>query len=147
MRGGSAFASNEFDEGDEFLQIDSTRVQGMSLDDVSGLIRGKEGSVVMVIVRKVDGSVRTVRMVRQRLPGSKTEMLGALWQKQGESPNSKGTHSLENKMDVLAQLRARGNLTEQEYQQALVRLRGESSDISSPSKQSDHWYDSGRMLP
>lgn len=120
----------------------------MSVGEVSGLIRGKEGSLVFILVRKADGRVKKVRLVRQRQPGSKTELLGALWQSPSDSPKSAKQGTPESKLDVLNQLRSRGNLTEEEYQTALERLRGRSSVKSSPSSGSgDHWFDSGRKMP
>jgi hypothetical protein len=45
---------------------------GMTVDEVSGFIRGKEGSVLTLVIRKPAGYSVTVRLVRARLPGSKT---------------------------------------------------------------------------
>ncbi len=72
IRGGTAEKS-QLEEGDEILNVDGHMVTpGMTVDEVSAFIRGKEGSVVSLIVRKSSGYSVTVRLVRARLPGSKT---------------------------------------------------------------------------
>jgi hypothetical protein len=130
-------------------QIDDKNVHGMSVGEVSGLIRGKEGSLVFIVVRKADGRVRKVRLVRQRQPGSKTELLGALWQSHSSSSKSAKQVTAESKLDVLKQLRSRGNLTEEEYKTAVQRLLGDRPQFESSlsSGSGDHWFDSGRSMP
>jgi len=130
-------------------QIDDQNVHGMSVGEVSGLIRGKEGSLVFIHVRKADGQVRKVRLVRERQPGSKTELLGALWQSNSNSSKSAKQVTAESKLDVLKQLRSRGNLTEEEYQTAVQRLQGGRPQLQSSlsSGSGDHWFDSGRGMP
>mmetsp|Transcript_9690 Transcript_9690/g.24009 ORF Transcript_9690/g.24009 Transcript_9690/m.24009 type:complete len:318 (-) Transcript_9690:3630-4583(-) len=129
VRGGTAAVSG-IQEGDEIVQVDRTPlVKGRdTVDSVSGYIRGKEGSVVTICVRKPWGKVVSVRLVRQRLPGSKAELLGALWQKGGTKALKDIT--LEDKLDVLEQLHRRGNLSENEYRTARRRLTEESAGLS-----------------
>lgn len=121
IRGGTALGSG-VEEGDEVLRVDGFHVVrgSTSVDEVSSHIRGKEGSIVTMVVRKPSGEVRTIRLVRARLPGHKTELLGALWQSPGKKVSREMT--IGDKLDVLGQLHRRGNLTDTEYHSARRRL-------------------------
>jgi C-terminal processing protease CtpA/Prc len=73
---------DELEEGDLILRVADTWLKAHhSLQDVSALIRGREGTILNLLVLKPDSYTPiSVSMVRRRLPGAKTEMLGALWQ-------------------------------------------------------------------
>jgi C-terminal processing protease CtpA/Prc len=74
--------NNHLDEGDTILKIEDTWLHSHhSVQDVSSLIRGKEGTAVRLLVVKTnERTPALVSITRRRLAGSKTEMLGALWQ-------------------------------------------------------------------
>mmetsp|Transcript_12998 Transcript_12998/g.30916 ORF Transcript_12998/g.30916 Transcript_12998/m.30916 type:complete len:284 (+) Transcript_12998:109-960(+) len=126
MRGGAA-DNQGIDVGDVIEQIDETRVtKDTKFAEVSYLVKGMEGSIVTLVLRKKSGESVTVRLVRARVPGSKAEMLGALWQTRGGYAKKEFKElTMNDKLDKLAELRRRGNLTEKEYQKARYRLLGE----------------------
>ena len=85
---------------------------------MSDWVRGKEWSVVTLTLQKVDGERVSMRVVRQRVPGTKTELLGALWQ----TPSYKEFEALtyEGKVEKLEELHRRGNLSDTELDVAKV---------------------------
>ena len=74
--------NRRLDEGDTILKIEDTWLHfNHSIQEVSSLIRGKEGTAVrLLVVKRSELNPALVSIVRRRLAGSKTEMLGALWQ-------------------------------------------------------------------
>ncbi len=73
---------NHLEEGDTILKIDDTWLHAHhSIQEASSLIRGREGTAVrLMVVKRNEFTPALVSIVRRRLAGSKTEMLGALWQ-------------------------------------------------------------------
>ena len=61
--------------------------------------------MVTLALQKADGQRVSMQVVRQRVPGTKTELLGALWQ----TPSYKQFEALtyEGKVDKLAELHRR----------------------------------------
>jgi hypothetical protein len=111
-------------QGDIVERVDHlTCVAGTTVAQVSDAVRGKEGSFVVFFLRKPNGERLVVKLKRQRVPGGKTEMLGALWQ---ENPaGKKGTAiTREDKIEKLHQLRNRGSLSEEEFEQAMQTVNG-----------------------
>lgn len=54
--------------GDEIISIDNNEVQGLSIPEISRLLKGKEGTKVAVAVKKpASESVVTVEMLRERI--------------------------------------------------------------------------------
>jgi len=86
---------------------------------VSDWVRGKEFSVVNLTLRKPDGQYVQLRAVRQRVPGTKTEMLGMLWQ--GRSRKEFEALGYAGKIEKLEELHRRGNLSREEL--ALTKRR------------------------
>ena len=70
------------DVGDTILRVDDTWLHAQhTLQEVTSLIRGKEGTFVrLLVIKKDDNLPALISIARRRLAGSKTEMLGALWQ-------------------------------------------------------------------
>lgn len=68
--GGPAWKSKEIEVGDQILKVkeknsvDATNIVGMLLDDAVRLIRGKKGSTVILSLKKADGSLKEVSIVR-----------------------------------------------------------------------------------
>lgn len=79
-------SEGRLDEGDTILRIDDAWLHPhFSLQEVSSLIRGKEGTFVrLLVIKKNDSLPALLSIARRRLAGSKTELLGALWQVQTE---------------------------------------------------------------
>lgn len=54
--------------GDEILHIDGVSVRGMDAADVSRLLKGEEGEVVELLVRKsIEGKEEAIRVIRQNI--------------------------------------------------------------------------------
>mmetsp|Transcript_26564 Transcript_26564/g.41580 ORF Transcript_26564/g.41580 Transcript_26564/m.41580 type:complete len:277 (+) Transcript_26564:453-1283(+) len=123
MKGGTA-DNTAVHEGDVIERVDDHVVhRGMTVAQVSHFVRGKEGSVVTLWIRRPGGDRLTVRLLRQRVPGSKAEMLGMLWQ----TPNGKGGRpgkewTQDEKLEKLQRLYNRGNLSQVEFEAAKHRL-------------------------
>jgi C-terminal processing protease CtpA/Prc len=81
-------ADNRLDEGDTILKIEDTWLHfHHSIQEVSSMIRGKEGTAVrLLVIKRNKSNPALVSIVRRRLAGSKTEMLGALWQARAPTP-------------------------------------------------------------
>ena len=67
--GGPAWKQGDLSEDDKIYQVaqkgeDAVNVKGMDLDDVVQLIRGKKGTEVTLSVKSVDGSTKTITIVR-----------------------------------------------------------------------------------
>lgn len=67
--GGPAWKQGDLKENDKIFKVaqgdeEPVDVTGMELDDVVALIRGKKGTEVRLTVRKVDGSVSVVSIIR-----------------------------------------------------------------------------------
>lgn len=71
--GAPAWKSKQLKEGDQILKVrsnpkdEAVNVEGMLSDEAVLLIRGKEGTPVTLIVRKDDGSVKEVTMIREKV--------------------------------------------------------------------------------
>jgi len=110
-------------EGDVLEQVDEHPIyKGMCLSEASHFIRGKEGSIVTLRVRRGEAYRATIRIVRQRVPGSETEMLGALWQKNHHKPKEPKVATKEDKLEKLVSLRKRGLINDVEFEHARLRL-------------------------
>ncbi len=67
--GGPAWLGKELQENDIILKVaqgeeDPVDIAGMSLNEVVSLIRGKKGTEVRLTVKKVDGSLQTISIIR-----------------------------------------------------------------------------------
>jgi carboxyl-terminal processing protease len=67
--GGPAWKQGDLKENDKIFKVaqgdeEPVDVTGMELDDVVALIRGKKGTEVRLTVRKVDGSVSVISIIR-----------------------------------------------------------------------------------
>ncbi|NAW51577.1 tail-specific protease [Elizabethkingia argentiflava] len=71
--GAPAWKSKQVNEGDEILKVKSNpkteaiNVVGMLIDEVVRLIRGEKGSEVVLILRKKDGAVKEVKLIREEV--------------------------------------------------------------------------------
>ncbi len=67
--GGAAWRQGELEVGDVILKVAQgdqppVSIVGMRLDDAVRLIRGKKGTVVRLTVRKVDGTIKEISIIR-----------------------------------------------------------------------------------
>ena len=82
--------------GDTLLRVDETWLHPkLSVQEVSSLIRGQQGtSVRLLVIKKNDSNPALITIARRRLAGSKTELLGALWQVRQSRHERANPHSL-----------------------------------------------------
>ena len=159
VKGGAA-AESGLAEGDYILQVDEHRiVPGTSLDTVSSYIRGPVNSVVTLVgcacvccyapcetqtltcaaqlVRhRYHSDPEVYRIERAPVPGQGTEMLGALFQSRGPRKEFREP-TLQDKLDKLHTLHARGNLSDRELEAARQRLLS-GQDTSLQHAQATH---------
>ena len=70
ISGGPAWRGEEVEVGDEILKVrqgdeeEATSIVGMRLDDAVSLIKGPKGTKVVLTLRKVDGTVKEVEIIR-----------------------------------------------------------------------------------
>jgi carboxyl-terminal processing protease len=67
--GGPAWKQKELEEGDLILKVaqdsgEAVDITGMDLNEVVSMVRGEKGTEVRLTVRKKDGSVKVIRIVR-----------------------------------------------------------------------------------
>ncbi len=71
--GGAAWKEGELEEGDVILKVaqegetDPVSISNMRLDDAVRLIRGKKGTNVYLTIRKIDGSIKVIKIVRDKI--------------------------------------------------------------------------------
>ena len=71
--GAPAWKSKQISEGDEILKVKSKKdeepvnVSGMLVDEAVRFIRGEKGSEVVLTLRKKDGSIKEVKMIREEV--------------------------------------------------------------------------------
>lgn len=71
--GAPAWKSKQVSEGDEILKVKSKsneepiNVTGMLVDEAVRLIRGEKGSEVVLTLKKKDGSIKEVKMIREEV--------------------------------------------------------------------------------
>lgn len=71
--GAPAWKSKQISEGDEIIKVkskkneDPTNVTGMLSDEAVRLIRGEKGTEVVLILKKKDGSIKEVKMIREEV--------------------------------------------------------------------------------
>ncbi|WP_374364607.1 carboxy terminal-processing peptidase [Cloacibacterium sp.] len=71
--GAPAWKSKQISEGDEILKVKSKKdeepvnVSGMLVDEAVRFIRGEKGTEVVLTLRKKDGSIKEVKMIREEV--------------------------------------------------------------------------------
>lgn len=70
--GGAAWKEGELENGDVILKVaqegqDPVSIASMRLDDAVRLIRGKKGTVVILTIRKIDGSIKDIKITRDKV--------------------------------------------------------------------------------
>ncbi len=70
--GGAAWKQGELEEGDIILKVaqegeDPVTITNMRLDDAVRLIRGKKGTNVYLTVRKIDGTIKEIKIERDKI--------------------------------------------------------------------------------
>ncbi len=70
--GGAAWKQGELEEGDVILKVaqkgeEPVSIVNMRLDDAVRLIRGKKGTEVTLTIRKIDGTIKEITIVRDKI--------------------------------------------------------------------------------
>ncbi len=70
--GGAAWKQGELEEGDVILKVaqegeEPVSITNMRLDDAVRLIRGKKGTKVTLTIRKIDGTIKDITIVREKI--------------------------------------------------------------------------------
>lgn len=89
ISGGPAWRGKELEPGDIVLKVaqganEPVDVTGMRLDDVVKKIKGPKGTEVRLTVRKVDGSVKVITLVRDIVEIEETYAKSSIIQKDGK---------------------------------------------------------------
>ncbi len=91
ISGGPAWRGDEIEVGDEILKVkqedekEPVSVAGMRLDDAVGLIKGPKGTKVTLTVRKVDGTVEDINIVRDVVELEETYAKSSIVEKEGRT--------------------------------------------------------------
>ncbi|WP_136669345.1 carboxy terminal-processing peptidase [Flavobacterium sp. H122] len=89
ISGGPAWRSKELEPGDVILKVaqgsnEPVEVTGMRLDDVVKKIKGPKGTEVRLTVRKVDGDVKVIKIIRDVVEIEETYAKSTVIEKNGK---------------------------------------------------------------
>lgn len=89
ISGGPAWRGKELEEGDLIMKVaqfkdDAVDVVGMKLNDVVKMIKGKKGTEVILTVKKVDGSIKEIMIVRDIVELEETYVKSSIVEKNGK---------------------------------------------------------------
>ena len=91
ISGGPAWRGEEVEVGDEIIRVkqedekEAVSVIGMRLDDAVNLIKGPKGSKVTLTLKKVDGTIQEVQIIRDVVEIEETYAKAAKVQKNGRT--------------------------------------------------------------
>lgn len=88
ISGGPAWRGKELEEGDLIMKVaqykaEGVDVIGMKLNDVVKMIKGKKGSEVVLTVKKVDGTIKDIMIVRDIVELEETYVKSSVVEKNG----------------------------------------------------------------
>lgn len=89
ISGGPAWRGKELESGDVILKVaqgkgDPVDIAGMRLDDVVKKIKGAKGTEVRLTVKKVDGSITVISIIRDEVETEETFAKSAVVDKEGK---------------------------------------------------------------
>ena len=89
ISGGPAWRSKELEPGDVILKVaqgngEPVEVTGMRIDDVVKKIKGPKGTEVRLTIKKVDGSIKIVRLIRDIVEIEETYAKSSIIEKNGK---------------------------------------------------------------
>lgn len=87
--GGPAWRGKELEQGDLIMKVaqgtgDPVDIAGMRLDDVVKKIKGKKGTEVRLTVKKVDGSIKVISIIREVVEIEETYAKSSVVNKDGK---------------------------------------------------------------
>jgi carboxyl-terminal processing protease len=88
ISGGPAWRGKELEEGDLIIKVAQAKavgvdVAGMKLNDVVKMIKGKKGTEVVLTVKRADGSVREIAIIRDIVELDETYVKSSIVEKNG----------------------------------------------------------------
>lgn len=89
ISGGPAWRGKELEAGDMILKVaqgngEPLDIAGMRLDDVVKKIKGKKGTEVRLTVKKVDGTIKVISIIRDEVETEETFARSAITEKDGK---------------------------------------------------------------
>lgn len=89
ISGGPAWRGKELEAGDIILKVgqadqDAVDISGMRLDDVVKKIKGPKGTEVKLTVKKVDGSIQVISIIRDEVETEETFARSSIVEKNGK---------------------------------------------------------------
>lgn len=88
ISGGPAWRGKELEVGDIFLKVaqgdaDPVDVVGMKIDDVVKKIKGPKGTEVRLTIKKTDGSIKLITLIRDEIEIEETYLKSSIVEKNG----------------------------------------------------------------
>ena len=88
ISGGPAWRGKELEVGDIFLKVaqgdaDFVDVVGMKIDDVVKKIKGPKGTEVRLTIKKTDGSIKVITLIRDEIEIEETYLKSSIVEKNG----------------------------------------------------------------
>ena len=88
ISGGPAWRGKELEVGDIFLKVaqgdaDPVDVVGMKIDDVVKKIKGPKGTEVRLTIKKTDGSIKVITLIRDEIEIEETYLKSSIVEKNG----------------------------------------------------------------
>ena len=88
ISGGPAWRGKELEVGDIFLKVaqgdaDPVDVVGMKIDDVVKKIKGPKGTEVRLTIKKTDGSIKVIALIRDEIEIEETYLKSSIVEKNG----------------------------------------------------------------
>ncbi len=88
ISGGPAWRGKELEVGDIFLKVaqgdaDPVDVVGMKIDDVVKKIKGPKGTEVRLTIKKTDGSIKIITLIRDEIEIEETYLKSSIVEKNG----------------------------------------------------------------
>ncbi|WP_179351430.1 carboxy terminal-processing peptidase [Winogradskyella vidalii] len=91
ISGGPAWRADELEVGDQILKVrqedekEAVNVVGMRLDDAIKFIKGPKGTVVVLTLKKVDGTIQDISITRDVVEMEETYAKSSVVEKDGET--------------------------------------------------------------
>lgn len=91
ISGGPAWRADELEVGDQILKVrqedekEAVNVVGMRLDDAIKFIKGPKGTVVILTLKKVDGTIKDISITRDVVEMEETYAKSSVVEKDGET--------------------------------------------------------------
>lgn len=128
--GGAAWKQGELEESDVILKVaqekgEPVSIVNMRLDDAVRLIRGKKGTIVTLSVRKIDGTLKDIKIERDRIIMEETYIRTVVVQ----DSNSNSRIAYLNMPSFYIDLQhSNGRKCSEDFKNELLKLKNEKVD-------------------